>query len=64
MDLFEGDPISIDEKIGHLEREVGMRRSVYPRLVVLRKMGKEKADRGIAVMEAILADYKNQKAGQ
>ena len=64
MDLFEGDEIPIEEKIAHLRREVAMRRSVYPRQVAARKMKQDQADRGIAVMVAILEDYERRKAGQ
>lgn len=62
MDLF--NEISNDDKIAHLKREIAMRERVYPRLVASQKMKQDQADRGIAVMTAILNDYEKQKAGQ
>lgn len=56
-DLFAGAPISRDEKIGQLRREIKMRKSVYPRWVAAGKMKQEEADRGIMVFERILQDY-------
>jgi hypothetical protein len=38
-------------------REVGYRKRVYARLVEAGKMKAENAARGIAIMEAIMADY-------
>lgn len=58
-DLFAAEPFSRDDKIGCLRREIKMRRQVYPRWVATQKMKQEDADREIAVMEAILADYEN-----
>ena len=40
------------------EREVAQRRRVYPRLVESRRMKQAEADRQIALMEAIAADYR------
>lgn len=56
-DLFTGQPVPVEEKVATLRREVGMRESVYPRLVEQRKMRQVTADRGIEVMKAILDDY-------
>lgn len=64
MDLFNEQPVPIEEKIAHLNREIAMRRSVYPRWVAKGKMKQDQADRGIAVMQAILADYERQKESQ
>lgn len=61
-DLFQSQPVPLDEKIAHLEREIRMRRNVYPRWVAAKKMRQDQADRGILVMEAILSDYQQQKA--
>ncbi len=55
-DMF-ADQIPVEEKVAHLRREVGMRRSVYARRVAENKMSAHAAERGIAVMVAILADY-------
>jgi len=49
--------VTHDEKRACLEREIKMRRKVYPRWVENQKMTQALADREIAVMEAILADY-------
>lgn len=48
---------STERKIACLDREIGMRRRVYPRFVQVKKMTKEAADEEIAVLEAILVDY-------
>ena len=49
--------ITSDDKRRCLKREIAMRRSVYPGWVAKGRMTKALADREIAVMEAILADY-------
>lgn len=49
--------IGATEKRAELERELRMRRQVYPRWVRDGRMSKELADRRIAVLESILADY-------
>ena len=45
------------EKLGAVERELRYRRRVYARRIDEGQMTKELADRQIAVMEAIAADY-------
>ena len=45
------------EKRAEARREVGYRRRVYARLVETGRMKADHAARGIAVMEAIEADY-------
>jgi hypothetical protein len=45
------------EKIAFLEREIRLRRRVYPNRVETGRMRQADADREIAAMEAILADY-------
>jgi hypothetical protein len=62
-DLFADQPVPTEEKVAHLRREIAMRRHVYPGLVASRRMTQDKADRGIAVMEAILADYEKTAGG-
>lgn len=49
--------ITHDQKRACIERELKMRRRVYPRWVSDNRMTQAKADEEIAVMEAILADY-------
>ncbi|MEM9286711.1 MAG: hypothetical protein AAGA36_00085 [Pseudomonadota bacterium] len=53
-DLFEPTK---EEKRACIERELGMRRSVYPRWVDNGRMTKKKADNEIRIMEAVLKDY-------
>lgn len=47
-----------DDKRAAAEREVKFRRRVYARRVAEGRMRQEQADREIAVMESIAADYK------
>jgi hypothetical protein len=58
--------VSTADKIRVLQRELAIRRSVYPRQVAAHKMQQLEADYQIEVMAAILADYekrgKNEKA--
>lgn len=63
-DLFGGPKpadVSRERKIEALERELNMRRRVYPRWVGGGKMTQEKADEEMLVFEAILADYKETR---
>jgi hypothetical protein len=53
-DLF---PISREQKIACLQRELNYRTSVYPRRVSDKRMSAAKADYEILVMRAILQDY-------
>ena len=52
------DLISDDEKLRCVEREIAMRRIVYPKWAASGKMKQTKADREIEVMEAVAADYR------
>lgn len=55
------EPITIDQQIKEVEREVEMRRSVYERMVASHKMTAVNAGRKIATMKAViqsLEDYK------
>ena len=49
-----------DEKLACLEREIRMRRKVYPRWVELGKMKEKDAAREIATMEEIAKDYRHE----
>lgn len=57
------------EKLAEAKREVALRRNVYPGFVARKKMRQSEADRHLALMEAIVADYEKaiareaQKAG-
>lgn len=52
--------ITARDKADCAEREVKMRRRVYARWVAEGKMPGRTADREIAVMESIAADYRHQ----
>jgi hypothetical protein len=52
------DSISDQTKLDCIERELGYRRRVYPRSVANGTMSQSKADREIAIMESIAADYR------
>ena len=45
------------EKLKAIEREIAMRRMVYPRRVSEKKMTQRQADYQLSVMEAIRDDY-------
>jgi hypothetical protein len=49
------DVVTKREMIAELEREIGMRRTVYGRRIADRKMSPAIAERQIAVMERVLA---------
>ena len=49
--------ISDADKAACARREVVQRRRVYARLVITGRMSQDKADREIALMEPIAADY-------
>lgn len=57
-DLF---PITVDDEIQELEREVALRKRVYPRWVADNRLTKGKADRQIAVMQSALERLKGLK---
>jgi hypothetical protein len=52
------------EKFDCIQREIKMRRRVYPRWVADGRMTQEKASAEIACMEAIAADYEQQAQGE
>lgn len=59
--LFKPD---INEQIACIEREINMRQRVYPKWVAAGKMSKQKADREIEIMGAVLHRlYKIQESG-
>lgn len=59
-DLFSPDLFTPADKLKAVTREIGQRKFVYPRRVADAKMKQADADREIAVMEAIAADYRHQ----
>ena len=50
--------VTIEEQIKAVEREINMRRRVYPRWVENKRMSQEKADKEIKAMEAVLETLK------
>lgn len=62
------DEITTKDKLRSSRSELTMRRSLYPRWVKDGRMTQERADRGIALMEAIVKDYETlvaeEKASQ
>jgi hypothetical protein len=51
--------ISSARKLQCIEREIGMRKRVYPRFVEKGKITQDFADEEIAVLESIRQDYEN-----
>lgn len=52
--------VTDEMKRDECKREVGYRRRVYARLVAEGKMKRDDADRRIAIMEAMQADYQGR----
>jgi hypothetical protein len=57
-DLFSKEPVSIEDQIREVQRELDMRHEVYGRRVANKSMTQQRADRYIQVMEAVLATLK------
>lgn len=55
--MIERSPISNLDKLRCAQRELALRRNVYPKRVVSGLLAQSKADHEIALMEAIAADY-------
>ncbi len=51
------DDVRLHDKIQEIERELELRRKVYPRWVQAGKISQEQAHRQIIVLEAIYNDY-------
>jgi hypothetical protein len=49
--------VTILDKLACIRREIAYRERVYPRLITNKKMSQAAADREIAVMKVIEADY-------
>jgi hypothetical protein len=47
-------PITIEDQIACVNREISMRKNAYPRFVANKQMTQEKADRELAVMSEVL----------
>jgi hypothetical protein len=59
-----GNVFTATEKLDCINREIKMRRRVYPRWVAEGRMTQEKANSEIACMEAIAQDYEKQAQGE
>jgi hypothetical protein len=46
--------VSREEMVAEVEREIRLRRRVYPNFVRTRKLSQQRADRQIEIMEAIV----------
>lgn len=62
--MSEAAPITLDEMIACAEREVRMRKRVYPRWVEHGRMTPQAANRETRTMEAILAELEKLKQGE
>ncbi len=62
LDPPAADDIQTFQKVLELERELKMRRQVYPRLIAKHRISKDEADRRILIHESILEDYKRLMA--
>jgi hypothetical protein len=58
------EQFSDDEKLRCLEREIALRRKVYPGLISKGNVASKTAFREIALMEAIAADYRAKLASK
>jgi hypothetical protein len=56
-------PPNLAEQIACLEREIVLRRRLYPSWVRAHRLSQPKADREIACMEAALASLRRLEAG-
>src|SRR5690606_16691359 len=57
-------PVPLDRQIAAAEREVALRRNVYPHRIATGKMTQAEADRHIAEMEAIVATLRWLRANE
>ncbi len=55
--------VTIDEQVACVEREIKMRRRVYPRWTADQRMTQAKADAEIRAMEAVLETLRGIQAG-
>lgn len=53
-------PVTIEDQVACVERELRMRRSAYPRWILAGRMTQAKANMEIATMEAVLATLQAQ----
>ena len=60
--MVDHSTITTADKLACVQRELAMRRNVYPKWVASGRMKQMAADKEIAVMEAILADIRAKDA--
>lgn len=56
--------ITTQEKYKEVERELKMRKNVFPRWVLQGRIKQEVADKRIQIMEEILKDYEQKLKGE
>lgn len=56
--------ITLDDQIKCVGREIGLRRAVYPRFVLSKKLTQDEANHQLACMEAVYATLKRLKGEQ
>lgn len=54
-------PVSLEEEIAAVEREISLRKRVYPGRVLSNRMKTDRAEREIQCMEAVLERLKRLK---
>lgn len=59
VDLFGPAPVTIQDMMGCAQRELHMRRRVYPRLVAQGKMRPDEAELETRIMEAIVGHFES-----
>lgn len=59
--ITEPIPVTIEDQVKCVEREISMREGAYPRFIAAHKMTQQTADREIAAMKAILRTLTNLK---
>ena len=63
-DLFCGTlPIDLRAQVSEVEREIALRRRVYPRWTAAGRLSQAAADRQIVTMEAVLATLREASRG-
>lgn len=55
--------VSLERQLAAVQRELGMRRAVFPRRVLAGKMAQSEADEELAAMEAVLATLRRIRSG-
>jgi len=56
-ELFE---YTAADKLSEIRREIGLRMTLYPRWVEVKKISQQKADKQLGILRAIARDYEEQ----